>query len=69
MSTPAEQSESLPYLLSGGAGLAVRAGVLNKEAQCACYAAFFDWPLYPMTGYAIEGNIKAALPECKGQHV
>ena len=28
-----------------------------------------DWPLHPMTVYAIEGNIKAALPEWKGQHV
>ena len=28
-----------------------------------------DWPLHPMTVYAIEGNIKAALPEWNGQHV
>ncbi len=28
-----------------------------------------DWPLHPMTVYAIEGNIKAALPEWKGQPV
>lgn len=28
-----------------------------------------DWPLHAMTVYAIEGNIKAPLPEWKGQHV
>jgi len=28
-----------------------------------------DWPLHAMTVYAIEGNIKAALPEWNGQHV
>ncbi len=28
-----------------------------------------DWPLYPNTGYAIEGNIKAPVPEWDGQMV
>jgi hypothetical protein len=28
-----------------------------------------DWPLYPSTVYAIEGNIKHALPEWQGQWV
>lgn len=28
-----------------------------------------DWPLYPSTVYAIEGNIKAQLPEWDGQWV
>jgi hypothetical protein len=28
-----------------------------------------DWPLYPMTGYAIEGNIKAPVAEWDGQLV
>lgn len=28
-----------------------------------------DWPLYPNTGYAIEGNIKAAVPEWDDQLV
>ena len=28
-----------------------------------------DWPLYPNTVYAIEGNIKYALPEWQGQWV
>jgi methionine aminopeptidase len=28
-----------------------------------------DWPLYPSTVYAIEGNIKHALPEWRGQWV
>lgn len=28
-----------------------------------------DWPLYPMTGYAIEGNVKAPVPEWDGQLV
>ncbi|MEO8365020.1 MAG: M24 family metallopeptidase [Pseudoxanthomonas sp.] len=28
-----------------------------------------DWPLHAMTVYAIEGNIKAPLPEWKGQQV
>ena len=28
-----------------------------------------DWPLHAMTVYAIEGNIKAPVPEWKGQHV
>ncbi|MDB2622920.1 M24 family metallopeptidase [Luminiphilus sp.] len=28
-----------------------------------------DWPLYPMTGYAIEGNVTVALPEWGGQFV
>ncbi|MDB2512809.1 Xaa-Pro aminopeptidase, partial [Luminiphilus sp.] len=28
-----------------------------------------DWPLYPMTGYAIEGNVTVALPEWGGQSV
>lgn len=28
-----------------------------------------DWPLYPMTAYAIEGNIKAPVPEWGGQLV
>jgi hypothetical protein len=28
-----------------------------------------DWPLYPATVYAIEGNIKHALPEWEGQWV
>lgn len=28
-----------------------------------------DWPLHAMTAYAIEGNIKARLPEWKGQNV
>ena len=28
-----------------------------------------DWPLHQMTGYAIEGNIKAAVPEWDGQPV
>ena len=28
-----------------------------------------DWPLYPNTGYAIEGNIKAQVPEWDGQYV
>ena len=28
-----------------------------------------DWPLYPMTAYAIEGNIKATVPEWDGQYV
>ena len=28
-----------------------------------------DWPLYPMTGYAIEGNVTVALPEWGGQLV
>ncbi len=28
-----------------------------------------DWPLYPSTVYAIEGNIKAAVPEWGGQFV
>lgn len=28
-----------------------------------------DWPLYPMTAYAIEGNIKAPVPEWDGQMV
>ncbi len=26
-----------------------------------------DWPLYPMTGYAIEGNVTVAIPEWGGQ--
>ncbi|MEL6868650.1 MAG: M24 family metallopeptidase [Pseudomonadota bacterium] len=26
-----------------------------------------DWPLYPMTGYAIEGNVKVAVPEFADQ--
>ena len=28
-----------------------------------------DWPLHPMTAYAIEGNVKAAVPEWDGQLV
>lgn len=28
-----------------------------------------EWPLYPFTGYAIEGNIKAAVPEWDDQLV
>ncbi|MCG8459389.1 MAG: aminopeptidase P family protein [Holophagales bacterium] len=28
-----------------------------------------DWPLYPMTGYAIEGNVMVAVPEWDGQLV
>lgn len=28
-----------------------------------------DWPLYPMTGYAIEGNVKVTLPEWDDQPV
>ena len=28
-----------------------------------------DWPLYPNTAYAIEGNIKQALPEWGGQTI
>ena len=28
-----------------------------------------DWPLYPMTGYAIEGNVTVAVPEWGGQSV
>jgi hypothetical protein len=28
-----------------------------------------DWPLHPMTAYAIEGNIKAPVPEWEGQLV
>jgi peptidase M24-like protein len=28
-----------------------------------------DWPLHAMTAYAIEGNIKLALPEWKGRQV
>lgn len=28
-----------------------------------------DWPLHAMTAYAIEGNIKAPVPEWKGQQV
>lgn len=28
-----------------------------------------DWPLHAMTAYAIEGNIKARLPEWQGQNV
>jgi hypothetical protein len=28
-----------------------------------------DWPLYPNTVYAIEGNIKQAIPEWGGQLV
>jgi len=28
-----------------------------------------DWPLYPMTAYAIEGNVKAPVPEWDGQMV
>lgn len=28
-----------------------------------------DWPLHPMTAYAIEGNVKARVPEWQGQHV
>ena len=26
-----------------------------------------DWPLYPMTGYAIEGNVTVSIPEWGGQ--
>ncbi|MEL7311741.1 MAG: M24 family metallopeptidase [Pseudomonadota bacterium] len=28
-----------------------------------------DWPLYPMTGYAIEGNIKTTVPEYDDQPI
>jgi Xaa-Pro aminopeptidase len=28
-----------------------------------------DWPLYPMTGYAIEGNVTVVIPEWGGQSV
>ena len=28
-----------------------------------------DWPLYPMTGYAIEGNVVIEVPEWNGQRV
>jgi hypothetical protein len=28
-----------------------------------------DWPLHPMTAYAIEGNVKAPVPEWDGQLV
>ena len=28
-----------------------------------------DWPLHPSTGYAIEGNVKAQVPEWDGQWV
>lgn len=28
-----------------------------------------DWPLFPMTGYAIEGNVTVAVPEWGGQMV
>ncbi|HEU4812930.1 MAG TPA: M24 family metallopeptidase [Xanthomonadaceae bacterium] len=28
-----------------------------------------DWPLHPMTAYAIEGNVKAPVPEWDGNHV
>lgn len=28
-----------------------------------------DWPLHPMTGYAIEGNVKVPVPEWDGQLV
>lgn len=28
-----------------------------------------DWPLYPMTGYAIEGNVKVVVPEWDGDKV
>jgi len=28
-----------------------------------------DWPLHPMTAYAIEGNVKAPVPEWDGQNV
>ena len=28
-----------------------------------------DWPLYPMTGYAIEGNVTVVVPEWGGQSV
>lgn len=28
-----------------------------------------DWPLHPMTAYAIEGNVKAQVPEWDGQWV
>ncbi len=28
-----------------------------------------DWPLYPMTGYAIEGNVKVPIPEYDDQWV
>lgn len=28
-----------------------------------------DWPLHPMTGYAIEGNVKASVPEWGDQMV
>ena len=26
-----------------------------------------DWPLHPMTGYAIEGNVKVTVPEWDDQ--
>jgi hypothetical protein len=28
-----------------------------------------DWPVHPMTAYAIEGNVKVAVPEWDGQWV
>ena len=28
-----------------------------------------DWPLYPMTGYAIEGNVSMRVPEWDNQRV
>ena len=28
-----------------------------------------DWPLHPHTGYAIEGNVKVAVPEWDGRYV
>jgi hypothetical protein len=28
-----------------------------------------DWPLHPMTAYAIEGNVKVQVPEWNGQYV
>ena len=28
-----------------------------------------DWPLHPMTGYAIEGNVKVYIPEWDDQQV
>ena len=41
-------------------------GMWDNQEQTAIRG---DWPLYPMTAYAIEGNIKAPVPEWDGQLV
>ena len=50
---------------SNGKACAARSGV-QKQGPTPIRG---DWPLYPNTGYAIEGNVKVKVPAWDGQRV